>query len=162
MNKSMAAPYGNRNAEKWSFKKAVRLYNEAIELSKNIITFYLKIGEKPVEVTGYEFDFIGEISTELGTHHQLMTRDLPNRFPPLQRLKNQLINNLERNCYSNTKKGIIKEATGIVNLKSNHHWTDRQDRTSGDEKIHSNITIIVDSKETGDAFNELRNASKTD
>ena len=129
------APYGNKNAEKWKFKKAVKLYKDAIELTKKIETFYLKQGEKAIEVTGYKFDFIGEIATTLGTYHDLMTRDLPRRFPSLERLKNQLIRNLERNCYSNTKKGIIREATGIVNLKSNHHWTDRRDLTSGDEKI---------------------------
>jgi hypothetical protein len=138
------APYGNKNAEKWSFKKAVKLYNESIKLTNNIITYYLKLGEKAIEVNGYEFDFIGEIAAKLGTYHMLITRDLPNRFPTLQRLKNQLINNLERNCYSNTKKGIIKEATGIVNLKSNHHWTDRQDLTSKDNEVQPNQVNFTD------------------
>lgn len=121
----IGAPYGNKNAEKWSFRKAIQLYKDAIKLSREIETFVIKINDKGKEVTGYKYDFIGEISGELGTYHQLITRDLPKRFPTLKRLSNELISNLERNCYSNTKKGIIKEATGIVNLKSNHKWTDR-------------------------------------
>jgi len=132
--KKVGAPYGNKNAEKWSFKKAVQLYHDAIELSHEIDTFVIKINEKGKEVTGYKYDFIGEISGELGTFHQLITRDLPARFGTLKRLKNELISNLERNCYSNTKKGIIKEATGIVNLKSNHRWTDRT-HTENENKI---------------------------
>ena len=128
------APYGNKNAEKWSFKKAVKLYHEAIELSGEEEVFYLKQGDKAIEVRGYKYDFIGEIARDLGTFHQLITRHLPDRFPKLKRLKNQLLNNLESNCYANTKKGIIKEATGIVNLKSNHKWTDRQDIDLKDDR----------------------------
>lgn len=121
----MAAPYGNRNAEKWTFKKSVKLFNDAINLSNETETYFLKLNEKAVEVNGYKFDFIGEIAGELGTYHQMITQHLPERFKTLERLKKQLLNNLERNCYINTKKGMIKEATGIVNLKSNHKWTDR-------------------------------------
>jgi hypothetical protein len=132
------APYGNKNAEKWNLKKAICLFNEAIELSNKEITFYLKIGEKAVEVTGYEFDYIGEIAGKLGTFHEIFEH-LTKRFLMLQRLRNQLNNNIERNCYSNTKKGIIKEATGIVNLKSNWRWTDRtQTDLSGEIKTNLN------------------------
>ena len=130
------APYGNKNAEKWSFKKAVRLYHDAIELSKKKETYYLKIGDKTVGVEGYKYDFIGEIARELGTYHQMITQHLPARFTKLQRLKNQLFNNIESNCYVNAKKGLIKEATGIVNLKSNWKWTDRSNNTIGvDEEM---------------------------
>ena len=48
---------------------------------------------------------------------------------------------MERNCYSNTKKGIIKEATGIVNLKSNHKWTDRQ-TFEGDINLKKDVSEI--------------------
>jgi hypothetical protein len=139
------APYGNRNAEKWSFKKAVKLFNEAIKLSNEIETFYLKANEKAIEVTGYKYDFIGEIAGELGTYHQMITQHLPERFKALERLKKQLINNLERNCYINTKKGMIKEATGIVNLKSNHKWTDRSqtDLTSQGNEIKMPTIIFT-------------------
>lgn len=125
---SAGAPYGNKNAEKWSFKKAVKLFNDAINLSN----------EKDSEGV-YKYDFIGEIARELGTFHQLITRHLPDRFPQLERLKNQLLNNLESNCYANTKKGHIREATGIVNLKSNHKWTDR---TQTDHSGSIDIPVI--------------------
>jgi len=130
----VGAPYGNKNAEKWTFKKAIRLYNDAIELSNQKETF--KINGKNVE--GYSFDFIGEIARELGTYHKLITIHLPERFPQLNRKKNELLSNLESNCYSNGKKGIIKEASALMNLKSNWAWTDRQqlDHTSKGDKIN--------------------------
>ena len=118
------APYGNKNAEKWTFKKSVKMFHHAIELTKQKITYHMKVNDRAVEVTGYEFDFIGEIARELGTFKEIFTH-LAKRFPALQRLHNELNNNIESNCYHNTKKGIIKEATGIVNLKSNWKWTDR-------------------------------------
>lgn len=135
------APYGNRNAEKWTFKKAVKLFNDAIELSNQKEKQYIKVGNEAIEVEAYVYDFIGEIAGELGTFHHLITTHLPDRFPPLKRLKNQLISNLERNCYYNTKKGLIKEATGIVNLKSNHKWTDRVEQSGASVNINSNATL---------------------
>lgn len=119
----VGAPYGNKNAEKWSLKKSVKLFNDAIELT-----------QKKDGTGAYEFDFIGEIARELGTFHEIFA-NLVKRFPSLKRLKNQLDNNVETNCYSNTKRGKIKEATGIVNLKSNWKWKDRVDNTSNDEKL---------------------------
>lgn len=138
----MAAKYGNRNAEKWTFKKSVKLFNDAIELSNRKEKQYIKVGSEAVEVECYVFDFIGEIAGELGTYHQLITQHLPERFKSLERLKKQLLNNLERNCYINTKKGMIKEATGIVNLKSNHKWTDRVDNTTKGEPIIQDLSTI--------------------
>lgn len=132
------APYGNKNAEKWTFKKAVKLFKDAIDLSNEMETTYLKLNDKPVEVHGYKYDFIGEIARELGTFHQIFDH-LTERFSSLKRLKSQLHSNIESNCYYNAKKGNIKEATGIVNLKSNWKWTDR---TQTDNK-HSG-TIIVE------------------
>jgi len=135
------APYGNKNAEKWTFKKAVKLFNDAIKLSEESESYYLKVGEKAVEVTGYKYDFIGEIARELGTFKEIFTH-LSNRFEILKRPHNQLITNLESNCYYNTKKGAIKEATGIVNLKSNHKWTDRLDQTTKDKEIQTTPIIL--------------------
>jgi len=120
------APYGNKNAEKWNFRKSVKLFRDAIELTnkKDQYPIKNKKGEVVSMVEYYEYDFIGEIARELGTFHEVFAH-LVKRFPALQRLKNELDNNIQTNCYSNTKKGIIKEATGIVNLKSNWKWTDR-------------------------------------
>lgn len=132
----MAAPYGNKNAEKWTFRQAINLFNDAIELTdrKEPVTITNQKGEITNEYEVYEFDFIGEIAGELKTFHKIFVH-LTNRFPTLKRKHELLLNNIERNCYSNTKKGYIKEATGIVNLKSNYKWTDRADLTSGDDKI---------------------------
>jgi hypothetical protein len=120
------APYGNKNAEKWTFRNAVVFFNEAIELSM----------EKDYEQKGspYKYDFIGELARDMGLYKSIFT-ELVKKFPVLKRLHNQIIETLEANCFCNSKKGNIKEATAIVNLKSNHHWTDRADITTYDEKI---------------------------
>ena len=139
----MAAPYGNKNAEKWNFRKAIELFRDAIELSerREDQNVYDKNGELIDSFKIYSFDFIGEVARELGTFHHIFDH-LTKRFPSLKRLKNQLINNLESNCYYNTKKGYIKEATGIVNLKSNHKWTDRQ-HTDNNHSGEINITKLT-------------------
>ena len=137
------APYGNRNAEKWKFKKSVQLFHDAIELTTKKITYHLKQGEKAIEVTGYEFDFIGEIASELGTFKEIFSHLTKRKgFEKLKRLNNQLNTAIEKNCYYNTKRGIIKEATGLVNLKSNWHWKDRHDYTTDDEQIKMPGKII--------------------
>jgi hypothetical protein len=141
----LAAPYGNKNAEKWDSTEALNLFLSAIELTEETEEANV-FGKK---MTGYKFDFIGEIAAELGTFHEIF-KHLTNRFPDLQLYKRQLDNNIERNCYSNVKRGFIKEGTGIVNLKSNWGWSDRQ-------KIeHSgvSITIAVD-KEAKKALDEI-------
>jgi len=135
-------PYGNKNAEKWNFKKSVQLFHDAIALSE------IKEHSNVLKTEWFKFDFIGEIAGELGTFH-LIFGHLVKRFPSLQRLKNQLDSNIERNCYFNTKKGIIREATGIVNLKSNWHWTDRIDQRT---KIETIKPIKIEIINTDDKF----------
>ena len=133
----MAAPYGNKNAEKWDSNEALKLFQDAIELTEE--TYTVTINNKEVE--GYKYDFIGEIAGALGTYHENFA-NLYKRFPELREVRKQLNNNIERNCYSNAKRGLIKEATGIVNLKSNWGWTDRQ------KVEHSGVSvnIMVDDK----------------
>ena len=48
--------------------------------------------------------------------------------------------NLEAKCFKHAKKGIIKEATAIVNLKSNYKWTDRN---HNDNNNSGTIEIIT-------------------
>ena len=134
----MAAPKGNTNAEKWTEKEAIKLFDKADSIVKQKCDY--TVGGK--NVSGYEFDFIGELADELDVYRDLLQRDLPRRFEWAKERFNKLKNRLETNCYSNTKKGIINTAVGIVNLKSNHNWTDRQqtDHTSKGEKI--NLTPI--------------------
>lgn len=115
------AMVGNNNAEKWNKEASIKLFEDAIELTNKQEDFI--VSGKTVK--GYSYDFIGEIARELGTYHEKFNH-LLERFPnELETLNKQLRNNIEQNCYSNTKRGIIKEATGIVNLKSNWKWTDR-------------------------------------
>lgn len=137
----MAAPKGNKNAEKWNLKDSIKLFDKAIELTNKQELFYVKQGAESVKIKGYSFDFIGEIARELNTFHHIFGH-LLDRFPnELEDLNNTLRNNIEQNCYYNTKKGIIREATGIVNLKSNWKWTDRLDNTSKDEKMGGSIDL---------------------
>lgn len=130
----MGAPYGNNNAEKWTLEEAEKLYNEAIELSNEKETITLKKGEFTMEYESYKFDFIGEVARELKLYKSIFT-ELVKKFPVLKHTHTQLIETLEANCFCNSKKGAIREATAIVNLKSNHGWTDRRDLTTQGEKL---------------------------
>lgn len=123
----MAAPYKNKNAEKWKIKKAIQLFYDAIELSqqKSQITIGVNKEGTEIKIEGYSYDFIGEVARELNLYKSIFT-ELVKKFPSLKKYHTQLVENLEANCFCNSKKGIIKEATAIVNLKSNHKWTDRQ------------------------------------
>ena len=103
----MAAPYGNRNAEKWTFKKAIQLFNEAIELSLKKEIHYLRDGKKTIKIEGYKYDFIGEIARDLELYKSIFT-ELKKKFPILKRKHKRLIETLEANCFCNAKKGNIK------------------------------------------------------
>ena len=116
----MAAPYGNKNAESWTEIEANELFDKSIELSLQ-----------------KEYDFIGEIARDLGTYRDIYTY-LSDKYTFLKEKHKRILQNLEANCFSHAKKGDIKEATAIVNLKSNYKWTDRADITS-DNKSISNI-----------------------
>lgn len=122
---------GNKNAEKWDLKESKKLFEKAIKLT-NQKEEYIINGKT---IKGYSFDFIGEIARELQTFHEIFGHLLKRFEKELKHPSNILRNNIEQNCYSNTKKGIIKEGTGIVNLKSNWKWTDRVDNTTDGEKI---------------------------
>ncbi len=122
----------NTNAEKWTLEVATEFMEKAVELSRNS-----------------DYDFIGEIAFDLnsdkGTFDYIIQK-----FPQLKRLKTRLKNNCERNCFRNIKKENINTAAGIINLKSNHGWSDRiqQDVTTGGDKIQTQF--IVGSQELSD------------
>lgn len=132
------APQGNKNAEKHTEKDCIDLLDKAFKLCDEEDE-YIVGGKK---VTGLKYDFIGEIASKLGAYKQFITRDIPQRFPHLNTRVEKLKAKLESNCYYNTKKGIINTAAGIINLKSNHGWTDRNntDITTGGKEI--NLTPI--------------------
>ncbi len=115
----------NTNAEKWTIEVATEFMEKAVELSRNS-----------------DYDFIGEIAFDLnsdkGTFDYIIQK-----FPQLKRLKTRLKNNCERNCFRNIKKENINTAAGIINLKSNHGWSDRiqQDVTTGGDKIQTQFIV---------------------
>ena len=121
----MAAPIGNKNAEKWTKEKSKKLLCDIIKAADEQEQYLIGSGVNAMTVEGYKYDFIGEISLAMGAYHELITRDIPRRFPELKELSDYIVRLMERNCYSNVKKGIINTAVGIINLKSNHKWTDR-------------------------------------
>ena len=130
-------PKGNKNAEKWTFEKSKELLERAIDLANEKETITKHSGKEKRTIEAYKYDFIGEIACELGTYHERLTIHTEKHYPELKHLVKHLIKLMERNCYSNTKKESINTAVGIVNLKSNHKWTDRvqNDHTTKGEKI---------------------------
>lgn len=114
----------NNNAEKYTYKQAEELLSQAVELSYDL-----------------EFDFIGEIAKVQKVTRRLYDH-LITRFPELRELFEMMKSNLEANCYENTKKNKINTAAGVINLKSNHKWTDRNDVTTQDKELKPTTTII--------------------
>lgn len=136
----MAAPIGNKNAEKWTLEVAEKLFIDAIELANQKEDTEMHSGSVNWIQTQYKFDFIGEVARELKLYKSIFT-ELVNKFPQLKPLHLQLIETLEANCFCNAKKGNIKEASAIMNLKSNHHWTDRAE-WNGNLNTNLNVTPL--------------------
>lgn len=127
---------GNKNAEKWTFEEADKFFQKAISLAKQKEDYV--VGKESI-IKGFSYHFLGEIASEMCVYLDLFTY-LIEKFPDLQKDYKQLKTRLESNCFADSKKGVIKEATAIMNLKSNYGWTDRNDHTTQGEKI-SNITV---------------------
>ena len=106
----------NKNAEKWTIDGA----NE----------FMKKAYDKSIEKKGEDFvyDFIGEIARDLGQYKELFSY-LVDKFPTLEKAYNAIKSNCEANCFYNGKKSNIVPSMAIMNLKSNHGWTDRAETT---------------------------------
>lgn len=110
--KKVGAPIGNNNAEIWSIESATELFDKAIELSKSS-----------------DYDFIGEVAKDLDTT-RFTFRYLSEKYPTLKRKLEVVFSNCEANCFANGKKGNITPSLSIMNLKSNHGWTDRAETTT--------------------------------
>lgn len=125
----------NKNAEKWTIEEATKFFNEAIELSKN-----------------KDYDFIGEVCKDLnqdkGVFDYLIDKFKGNDFKTLKR---RIKYNCEVNCFRNAKKGDIIPSLAIMNLKSNHGWTDRVDTTSKGKEITSITRTIIDESTNQDS-----------
>lgn len=113
---------GNQYKESWTYSESEKFLKEAVEISKDI-----------------KYDFIGEVAREQGTYH-LVYKYIIDKFPDLKHYFEEIKHNCESNCFYNGKKGNITPSLAIMNLKSNHGWTDRNDLTSNNEKI--SIPII--------------------
>lgn len=133
----VGAPIENTNAEKWSLELAEKFFDDALIL----------VNEQEGNI--YKYDFVGEVARELKSYKEVFTY-LKDKFPELANKHKQLISTLEANCFYNSKKGNINTAVGIVNLKSNHGWTDRNDLTTKDKEIKSNAVTVNVIKPTED------------
>jgi hypothetical protein len=145
MTKKAGAPKYNTNAEKWTLEVATKFMNDAVELSKQTET--TDTGVMP------KYDFIGEVAYDLdqdkGVFDYLITK-----FPELKPLKKRIKNNCEVNCFRNIKRENINTGAGIMNLKSNHGWTDRvqQDHTTQGKALNTpllNIDPLQDENDNG-------------
>lgn len=128
----MAAPLENINAERWTIEEATKLFNDALELSNS---------------DDRDYDFIGEIARKLKTYKDIFGY-LSTKFPQLKQIHNEIISNCEANCFYNGKKSNIVPSLAIMNLKSNHGWTDRTDVTTKDKEINSTPTIVFKTPES--------------
>jgi hypothetical protein len=120
----MAINEGNNNAEKWDFESAKKFMDKAVELSKDRM-----------------YDFIGEVARDLGQYHQVF-KYLGSKYPELKLQNKIILANCESNCFFNGKKNNIVPSMAIMNLKSNHGWTDRIDNTTkGESTTNDKVTI---------------------
>jgi hypothetical protein len=108
---------GNQYNEHWTLEQSTKFLDEGIEISSR-----------------KEFDFIGEVAREQESYHHVYNY-IVEKFPSLQPKLNQIKANCERNCFYNGKKGDIVPSLAIMNLKSNHGWTDRVDQTTKGKEI---------------------------
>lgn len=122
-------PKENKNAEKWNLENATLLFNDCLAMSQ--------------DKTNTENDFLGEIAQEFKT--SLSTLDyLKTKFPELETIYKEMKSNCEANCFRNGKKGKIVPSLAIMNLKSNHNWTDR---TSQDVNVKGAIQYTPEDRE---------------
>jgi hypothetical protein len=128
----MAAPKENTNAEKWTLKEATKF----MELA-------LKTAQKK------DFDFIGEVANELDTYREVFVY-LSDKYKPCKTLYKRLQQKCEANCFSHGKTGDIVPSLAIMNLKSNHGWTDRVDTTTKGESVKSVTRRIIKPDESTD------------
>jgi len=105
--RKVGAPKNNNNAEKWNEKNSKALLDNALDLSYD---------EK--------YSWIGSIWRELVVAPSTI-QYLTEKFPELKITLELVKNNCAHNCFVNAQdKGKHNQAF-ILNLKSNHGWTER-------------------------------------
>jgi len=130
----------NKNAEKWTLEAANEFMKQSLELAKE-----------------RKHDFIGEVARDMNQYRELYVY-LTDKYPQLKHIYKKILQECETNCFSHGKKGDINTAMAIVNLKSNHGWTDRIDTTTKGETVKDEIDYSKLSTET---LREIANASKS-
>ncbi len=112
---------GNQYNEHWTEEKAKEFMEKAVEVSKK---------------GGY--DFIGEVAKKLDSYVDVFDYII-DKFPALKEYKTRIKRNCETNCFSSGKNGSIVPSLAIMNLKSNHGWTDRvvTDNTNTNTNLNS-------------------------
>lgn len=121
---------GNNNAEKYTENDAIDFILNAIAIAES-----------------FSYDFIGEVADHQGVD-RILYNYLSKKFKTVEILVNRLKGKCETNCFKHAKKGDIVASLAIINLKSNHNWTDRvsqnTDVTSGGQPLQMNnlITFI--------------------
>lgn len=118
-------PGGNQYKERWTENEAKEFMSKAVDLSRR-----------------KNYDFIGEVAKELDSYIDVFDY-ITNKFPSLKEMKTKIKRNCEVNCFSNAKKGDIIPSLAIMNLKSNHGWTDRVDTTTKDQPVNTSMTIEI-------------------
>lgn len=104
----------NNNAEKWTLKEATDLFNKCLETAF----------DESLDCN----DFIGEVAQHNKTYIDQLDY-LKKKFPELESKYKTIKRACEANCFKNGKKGTIIPSLAIMNLKSNHGWTDRAETT---------------------------------
>jgi thymidine kinase len=118
---------GNKNAEKWTEKAAIDLGNELIDW----------LCEKPVNYLYEEFLVIVK-----GLHPCTISY-LGKKFESFSKLikRAEKIQEIKICKYTDNKR--INTTMGIFMLKNKHGFTDRQDVTTGGEKLDRKIEIEI-------------------
>jgi len=132
-------PIGNTNAEKWTEQKAERLFAWAYKHSAN--------------QSRHDNDFIGEVAQSVGTTLSVLEY-LRGKYPKLSKVYEDIKRNCEANCFRNGKNGTIVPSLAIMNLKSNHGWTDRNTVESNNVNYNSEPLTKEELDEARKAIND--------
>lgn len=126
----------NQYIETWTIEEATELFDKAIKLSRKKIDYVVKDDF----VIGYEYHFLGEIATsdEIDQYSDVF-KYLKDKFPSIRPMYNKLKAKLESNCFSDAKKGVIKDSMAIMNLKANYKWSDRPQEEVKDNSVTINL-----------------------
>ncbi len=116
----------NKNAEVWSEDEALEFMNNSL----------LAFEKEP-------FDFIGELAQHMGQYRTLYNY-LADKYSSCKTILNKIQQECEANCFRHGKNSEIVPSMAIMNLKSNHGWTDRVE-TDNTHKGEIKITRVIKS-----------------